>query len=156
MKDACTTVEHSSERDKQFNVADPLPKKPDTHRDSIRCSAMKEYPPMCCHSIRKVIAARYLIDQGGRAKFMQFLTDGMKDDDWSTALNKQYGVANLKALQNEWLAWVERRQPGSRCDVGVAQKKQKRQRWAGLRAQSDESTENREQHCKRMPRKFIE
>jgi hypothetical protein len=139
---ACTTVEHSSERDKQSTLLIRFLKT--GHGIAFdNMFAMKEYPPDVLPLYSQGYSlARYLIDQGGRAKFMQFLTDGMKDDDWSTALNKHYGVANLKALQNEWLAWVKDGSPERGPQAGVmlasAQKKQSGGDGPVFRAQSDD------------------
>jgi len=66
-------------------------------------------------------------------------------------LNKHYGVANLKALQNEWLAWVKDGSPDRGVMLASAQKKQNGSDGPVFRAQSDDRAENREQHCKRCP-----
>lgn len=69
--------------------------------------AMKEYPadvlPLYAqgHSL-----ATYFIGQGGKAKYLQFLADGMQDEDWTAAVHKHYGFADLAQLQNTWLEWV--------------------------------------------------
>lgn len=50
--------------------------------------------------------ADYLIQQGGRRRYVDFLSDGMRDQQWAAALAKWYGVKDLASLQNQWLAWV--------------------------------------------------
>jgi len=50
--------------------------------------------------------ADYLIQQGGRRRYVDFLSDGMRNQQWVAALAKWYGVKDLAALQNQWLAWV--------------------------------------------------
>ncbi len=103
---ACTTVEHVSERTKQQQMLIQFLK---TGRGIAFSSmfAMKEYPadvlPLYAqgHSL-----ATYFISQGGKAKYLQFLADGMQDEDWTAAVHKHYGFADLAQLQNTWLEWV--------------------------------------------------
>ncbi|MBA4018539.1 MAG: hypothetical protein C0483_15340 [Pirellula sp.] len=103
---ACTTVEHVSERTKQQQMLIQFLK---TGRGIAFSSmfAMKEYPadvlPLYAqgHSL-----ATYFISQGGKAKYLQFLADGMQDEDWTAAVSKHYGYADLAQLQNTWLDWV--------------------------------------------------
>jgi hypothetical protein len=108
---ACTTVEHASERTKQQKM---LIEFLHTGRgiSFAQMFAMKEYPqdvlPLYAqgHSL-----ASYLIDQGGKRKFMTFLADGMQTEDWARTIGDHYGVANLGALQNQWLDWVAQGSP---------------------------------------------
>ena len=108
---ACTTVEHRSEIAKQESMLiDFL-----HNRQGIPFSAMfamKEYPrdilPLYAqgHSL-----TQYLIESRGKQKFMEFLTDGMGDDNWRRAVQQHYGHENLYALQNDWLGWVKAGRP---------------------------------------------
>lgn len=108
---ACTTVEHRSEIAKQESLLiDFL-----HNRKGIPFSAMfamKEYPqdilPLYAqgHSL-----TQYLIESRGKQKFMEFLTDGMSDDNWRRAVQQHYGHENLYALQNDWLGWVKAGRP---------------------------------------------
>jgi hypothetical protein len=108
---ACTTVEHRSEIAKQESMLiDFL-----HNRQGIPFSAMfamKEYPadilPLYAqgHSL-----TQYLIESHGKQKFMEFLTDGMRDDNWRRAVQRNYGHENLYALQNDWLGWVKAGRP---------------------------------------------
>lgn len=50
--------------------------------------------------------ADFLIQYGGRRRYMDFLSDGMRDQQWAQAVAKWYGFQDLRALQNRWLAWV--------------------------------------------------
>ena len=69
--------------------------------------AMSEYPrdvmPLYAQGYS---LSEYLIAQGGRRKFVEFLGDGMRDGQWSEAVQRHYGIADLVALQNEWVGWV--------------------------------------------------
>ncbi len=108
---SCTTVEHTSERTKQqIMLVDFLR----TGRGIAfsRMFAMKEYP----HDVMPLYSqgyslARYLIAQGGKRKFLTYLADGMRDEDWQRATRQHYGFDNLAVLQDTWLDWVRRGSP---------------------------------------------
>lgn len=108
---ACTTVEHQSERSKQQTMLVDFLR---TQRGIAfsQMFAMREYPRdvMPLYS-QGYSVARYLIAQGGKHKFLEFLADGMRDENWSRATQQHYGQPNLAALQNEWLAWVRKGSP---------------------------------------------
>jgi hypothetical protein len=55
--------------------------------------------------------ARFLIDQRGKQAFLNFLADGMQDENWQRAIDKHYGYEHLLALQNSWLDWVKSGRP---------------------------------------------
>jgi hypothetical protein len=108
---ACTTMEHSSEVSKQERMLIDFLK---TGR-GIPFSdmfAMKEYPqdvmPLYSqgHSL-----AEWLIEDRGRAEFLKFLADGMKDEDWRRAVHEHYGFNDLYSMQNAWLDWVKAGRP---------------------------------------------
>ena len=74
--------------------------------------AMKEYP----HDVLPLYSegyslARYLIEQGGREKFMEFVSDGMKSENWPATTKEIYGYASLQDLQDQWLDWVKQGSP---------------------------------------------
>lgn len=48
----------------------------------------------------------YLLQHGGRHKYVAFLGDGMQTHDWAAALQKWYGINSLANLQNDWVGWV--------------------------------------------------
>ena len=69
--------------------------------------AMTEYPPDVMPLYAQGYSlAEYLIYHGGRRKFVAFLADGMRDGQWSAAVERNYNIADLSALQNTWVAWV--------------------------------------------------
>ena len=100
---ACTTVEHPAERNKQQKL---LIEFLQTGRgiSFSQMFAMKEYPPDVLplyaqgHSL-----ASFLIAQGGKRKYLQFVADGLESNNWSAELKKHYGFRNLGVLQNTWL-----------------------------------------------------
>lgn len=77
-----------------------------------RMFAMREYPtdilPLYAqgHSV-----AEYLIELGGRRKFIEFVGEGMKTENWPAAVERHYGTRTLGELQNQWLAWVREGSP---------------------------------------------
>jgi hypothetical protein len=117
---ACTTVEHRSEIAKQERMLIDFLKT----RRGIPFSdmfAMKEYPqdvlPLYAqgHSL-----SGYLIAQRGKREFLNFLADGMQDENWPRALREHYQYEHLLALQNSWLDWVKAGRPEIRPTGGVA------------------------------------
>ncbi len=108
---ACTTVEHSSEKNKQqVMLINFLRTGRGIAFDDM--FAMKEYPndvlPLYSQGYS---LARFLIEQKGRHEFLDFVGEGMKTDNWSADLKKHYGYANLKDLQEQWLGWVKQGSP---------------------------------------------
>ncbi len=77
-----------------------------------RMFAMREYP----RDIMPLYAqgyslADYLIQQGGKRKYIRFLEDGLKTEQWSAAIARHYDVSGLGTLQTTWLAWIEQGSP---------------------------------------------
>lgn len=111
---ACTTVEHESEKARHHQLLITFLK---TNRGIPfdRMFAMKEYPsdilPLYAqgHSL-----ARFLIAQSGQREFLEFVGDGMVDENWTRALRDNYGYQNLGELQTTWVEWVR---AGSPLDV---------------------------------------
>jgi hypothetical protein len=108
---AASSVEHSSERAKHQKMLYQFLR---TGRGIAfnRMLAMKEYPrdimPLYAqgHSL-----ATFLIQHGGKRKFVNFLADGMNADQWSAAIKRHYGITDTGTLQNTWLAWVRKGSP---------------------------------------------
>jgi hypothetical protein len=77
-----------------------------------RLFAMKEYPqdvmPLYAQGYS---LAEFLIETGGRRKYVEFIGDGLKSDDWPGAVKRHYGISDLGTLQNTWLAWVQQGSP---------------------------------------------
>ncbi len=108
---ASTTVEHESERSKQHQM---LIQFLTTGRGIAfnRMFAMTEYPRdiMPLYS-QGYSLSRFLIEQGGRQKFVAYLGDGMSQNNWTAATNKHYGYESLSELQVTWLEWVRQGSP---------------------------------------------
>src|SRR5581483_4454177 len=107
----CTTVEHASERHKQQQMLITFLR---TGRGIpfSEMFAMKEYPrdilPLYSqgHSL-----ASFLIAQGGKRKYLNYLADGLNGEQWIAATQRHYGYNDLATLQNTWLDWVRRGSP---------------------------------------------
>lgn len=106
-----TSVEHVSERNKHRRM---LYQFLQTGRGIAfnRMFAMREYPadvmPLYAQGYS---VAEYLIQTGGRRKYVEFLGDGLKSNDWPGAVRRHYGTADLGQLQTTWLAWVRQGSP---------------------------------------------
>lgn len=69
--------------------------------------AMAEYPSdMMPLYMQGFALAEFLIERGGRRKFVQFLDAGLSSGEWSVETHSHYGFADVGALQNAWLAWL--------------------------------------------------
>ena len=63
--------------------------------------------------------AEFLIYRGGRRKFVAFLADGMRDGQWSAAVQRNYNISDLPSLQNTWVAWVAQGFPAPPAESNV-------------------------------------
>ncbi|MEE3219998.1 MAG: hypothetical protein VX257_07035 [Planctomycetota bacterium] len=108
---ACTTVEHPSEKSRHQKLLIRF-LQTDRGISFSRMFAMKEYPAdMLPLYAQGFSLARYLIEQGGQRKFVQFVTDGLRDENWTLAIRQNYRFENLLVLQNRWLDWVRQGSP---------------------------------------------
>ena len=108
---ACTTVEHPSEVSKQErNLIQFL--KTGRGIPFSQMFAMKEYPsdvmPLYAqgHSL-----SEWLIESRGRKAFLEFVGDGMKDENWPRAVHEHYGFTSLLTMQTAWNDWVKQGRP---------------------------------------------
>jgi hypothetical protein len=106
-----TSVEHASEKNKHRQM---LHEYLQTNRGIpfTKMFAMTEYP----QDIMPLYAQGYslaelLIQTGGRRKYVEFLGDGLKSENWASAVERHYGIKDLGGLQNAWLAWVRQGSP---------------------------------------------
>ncbi|MEE9603127.1 MAG: hypothetical protein V3V75_07470 [Thermoguttaceae bacterium] len=106
-----TSVEHSSERAKHRKMLDRFLRSGRGISFS-RMFAMTEYPadvmPLYAQGFS---LSEYLIQCGGRKKYVVFMGGALNNGDWSGAIRRNYGFANLGKLQNTWLAWVKQGSP---------------------------------------------
>ncbi len=101
-----TSVEHVSEKQKHRQMLVQFLR---TGRGIAfgQMFAMTEYPqdvmPLYAQGYS---LAEFLIYRGGRQRFVAFLADGMRDGQWPAAVERNYNIHDLTALQNTWVAWV--------------------------------------------------
>ena len=118
---ACTTVEHPVERARQHKM---LLEFLTTGRGIAfpEMFAMREYPADVLPLYSQGYSlARYLIERGGRHKYVAFVGDGLARDDWSAALRKHYGMGDIAQLQGVWLDWVRQGCPAPPAALASAQ-----------------------------------
>jgi hypothetical protein len=108
---ACTTVEHSSEKMKQEqNLIVFL--KSSRGIAFNKMFAMKEYPKDILPLYSQGFSlARFLIQQGGKRKYVDYVGEGMQTNDWNGVTRKHYGFQDLSELQVSWLGWVKQGSP---------------------------------------------
>jgi hypothetical protein len=108
---ACTTVEHDVEKQKQERLLIQFL----TSNRGIAFNqmfAMREYPRDILPLYSQGYAlARYLIAQGGKRKFVDYVGEGLKTNNWTHATRKHYGFESLSDLQVTWLDWVREGSP---------------------------------------------
>jgi hypothetical protein len=108
---ACTTVEHPGEKAKQDKFLIQFL----TSERGIpfnQMFAMTEYPrdilPLYSQGYS---LARYLIQQGGKRKYVDYVGEGMRTNNWPATTRKFYGFENLSDLQVTWVEWVRQGSP---------------------------------------------
>jgi len=117
---ACTTVEHPVERARQHRL---LIEFLTTGRGIAfpEMFAMREYPADVLPLYSQGYSlARYLIERGGRHKYVAFVGDGLATDDWSGALGRHYGVGTVAQMQQIWLDWVKQGCPAPPAALAAA------------------------------------
>jgi hypothetical protein len=116
---ACTTVEHPVERARQHRL---LVEFLTTGRGIAfpDMFAMREYPADVLPLYSQGYSlARYLIERGGRRKYVAFVGDGLTTENWPAALGRHYGVGDLARLQHVWLEWVKQGCPAPPASVAA-------------------------------------
>ncbi len=117
---ACTTVEHPVERARQHRL---LIEFLTTGRGIAfpDMFAMREYPADVLPLYSQGYSlARYLIERGGRHKYVNFVADGLASEDWAGALSKHYGVSDVAKMQHVWLDWVKQGCPAPPASLAAA------------------------------------
>lgn len=103
---ACVTVEHRREKVKLDRILPiHLTRGQGFHLEEL--FSMEDYPP----NVLPLYAQSYsvvcfLIQQGGKQKFVQFVGDGMDSRNWQIATHKHYGYEDLSQLHDAWYQWA--------------------------------------------------
>jgi hypothetical protein len=98
-----SSVEHDSEKNKHRRMLMQFLR---TNRGIAfnQMFAMTEYPrdvmPLYAQGFS---LSEYLIYQGGRRKYVDYLAEGLRTNNWSAATKKFYGIQDLGQLQQTWL-----------------------------------------------------
>ena len=128
---AATLFEHRSEQLKQLGLLNQVIKN-DREFISLRnLLTMKEYPrayrPMLILYAEGYALADFLLQQGGRKRYLKFLADGEKMG-WPQAIKANYHHGGVESLQKNWQSWVLAGMPKLRVSEGqmLAQNTHKR------------------------------
>lgn len=110
---ASTTVEHESEISKQDQLLlQFLASRPSRGIPFNRMFRMTEYPPDILPLYSQGYSlTRFLIEQGGKQKFVRYVGEGMKSGNWAETTRQLYGFADLSELQLAWNQWVGKGSP---------------------------------------------
>ena len=112
---ACTMVEHELEKNKNHQLLmEFLHSKPSMGIPFNRMFVMRSYPrhilPLYAQGYS---VAKFLIYQGGKQRFVEYIEKGLKQDDMNrgTAGGNEvtaefYGYEDLSELQTSWIKWV--------------------------------------------------
>ncbi len=108
---ACTTVEHPDEKKKQEKYLIEF-LMTDRGIAFNKMFAMKEYPPDILPLYSQGYSlARYFIQQGGKRKYVEYIGEGMRSNNWPATTRKYYGFKDLSELQTTWVEWVRAGSP---------------------------------------------
>ncbi|MEZ6127705.1 MAG: hypothetical protein R3C59_03425 [Planctomycetaceae bacterium] len=106
---AATLFEHRSEQVKQLGLLNQVV---NSDREFISLNnllTMKEYPkgyrPMLILYAEGYALADFLVQQGGRKKYLKFLADGDRIG-WTEAIKANYHHGGVDSLQKNWRGWV--------------------------------------------------
>jgi hypothetical protein len=103
---ACTTVEDESEKSKQdkFLVQFLTSNRGIPFNQMFK---MKDYPPDILPLYSQGYSlARFFIQQGGKQKYVQYVGEGMRSNNWTATTQRFYGFKSLSDLQLTWVEWV--------------------------------------------------
>ena len=118
---AATLFEHRSEQVKQLGLLNQIIKS-DREFISLRnLLTMTEYPkgyrPMLILYAEGYALADFLVQQGGRQRYLKFLADGERLG-WPEAIKTNYHHGGVESLQTNWRSWVLAGMPKLRVPDG--------------------------------------
>src|SRR5262245_33152774 len=108
---ACTTVEHPTEKAKQDRFLVQFLTS-DRGIPFNQMYKMTQYPPDILPLYSQGYSlARFFIEQGGKPKFVEYVGEGMRSNNWTATTRKFYGFSSLSDLQLTWVEWVRHGSP---------------------------------------------
>lgn len=106
---AATLFEHRSEQLKQLGLLNQVIKNDREFIDMDKLLRMKEYPKsmraMLIMYAEGYALADFLVQQGGRQRYLKFLADGDKMG-WSKAIRANYHHGGEDSLETNWKGWI--------------------------------------------------
>lgn len=111
---AATLFEHRSEQVKQLGLLNQVIDSSREFIDLSRLLQMKEYPkgyrPMLIMYAEGYALADFLVQQGGRLRYLEFLQDGERQG-WPSAIKNNYHHGGIESLEKNWKAWIKAGMP---------------------------------------------
>lgn len=111
---AATLFEHRSEQMKQLDLLNRVLDNGSGFIALRRLLQMKEYPKeyrsMLIMYAEGFALADFLVQQGGRLRYLRFLTDGEKIG-WPQAIRKNYTHEGVESLEKNWRSWIRAGMP---------------------------------------------
>lgn len=106
---AATLFEHRSEQIKQLGLLNQVINNDREFISLDNLLTMKEYPkgyrPMLILYAQGYALADFLVQQGGRKKYLKFLADGERMG-WPEAIKANYHHGGVESLQKNWRGWI--------------------------------------------------
>lgn len=106
---AATLFEHRSEQIKQLGLLNQVINNDREFISLNNLLTMKEYPkgyrPMLILYAQGYALADFLVQQGGRKKYLKFLADGERMG-WPEAIKANYHHGGVESLQKNWRGWI--------------------------------------------------
>jgi len=106
---ASTLFEHRSEQQLQLDLLQDIIKSRREYIPLRRLLSMKQYPtghrPMLVLYAEGFGLVDFLMQQGGRATYLKFLSDA-RSGQWEAAIRKHYNHRGVNALEKDWRSWV--------------------------------------------------
>jgi hypothetical protein len=112
---AAVLAEDEAERQRHELICGQIVNQPGRAMPLGRLFNLKEYPnDVMALYAQGYAVTRFLVERGGRRRFLAFVRDGMADG-WDAAAKKQFGYADVAGLERAWL--TDRRDRGRRAEL---------------------------------------
>lgn len=119
---AATLFEHRSEQVKQLGLLKQVLNREGEFISLRSLLTMKEYPkgyrPMLIMYAEGYALADFLVQQGGREKYLKFMGDGERMG-WTQAIKANYHHGGVDELQKNWRSWIMAGMPKMKEPAGT-------------------------------------